>query len=1271
MTIYVPLPFSYDGIAHSAQGPGGSTSHFGALHWGWDFSPDDQTLLAYGRGVVVGGYDGFPSGLLPNGTEDSGLGNYLTVQYAPGTDHSFYVTYAHLQLGSIPDHLLAEPNAEFGIGDVLGISGDTGDYTDSSGVEQTYPNHVHLHFGDQLTWYSFAGASGGSVADGSAVATYPGGFVTLEQSDSGPVVFNGYNDNDVFFSNSEGVVVWGGGGGDHVYLDTGSDVVDGGQGTDTVTYSGPISEYDITRVGNTVLVADTEGSDHLRNVESIEFSDVTVDFSDLPDELRIVFDDGSDSELLFGTDNLFVIGGNAHSTAPIRLTDFEISESDVGSRSVWEIIRDFFVSTAHADGSLTIEANDRSVTYSGVSEVNVANHGSATVDSIVNGTIPDDHADDPSGSTAISLGAVNEFTSVSGVREHGNDDDVYEVTLTADQKIAILLWADSTENSELDPFVSVEFPDGTTLSNDDLSASSLTSFLTFTAPESGTYSITASGFGSTTGAYRLSLTSIETEDTAGDLEEEKNPDTDNGNTSSWDWEGDDDDDNPSKLTLEQGGAPDVEDDNTYRGHDGDDKIEADDGDDVVWGDSGEDRLYGEDGDDILRGGQHDDKLYGGDDDDLLYGEHGDDYLNGGSGRDTLYGGDDNDNLRGGDGDDYIKGEDDDDEIRGDGGNDQIYGDRGDDEIDGDDGNDLLFGGRGDDDIEGDDGHDRLAGEDGNDTLEGGDGDDQLFGGDDDDHLQGGAGNDLLHGEDGNDTADFSDGNNGVVANLFDEIATSSDLGYDILYDIENLIGSDGDDVFDGNHEANSLSGLDGDDAIRGHNGNDTIFGGDDDDILWGDAGDDTLHGEDNDDELRGGLGNDSLNGGSGDDHLRGEQDNDTIDGGTGTDTVFFWGEFEDFEIVEVSPGVNRVTDLRPDGLEGVDTLTNVEFIEFFDRTVSVADLFAPAPTTTNDLAETTADRVVSVDAAANDQSNASSSWISSASISNGAGLVSVIGGQVIFDPNGQFQHLSVDQMETVTISYTLETSGGQSANGSIEINVIGVTEITNLLDVSGASGPVFVDLADDIVTGISLPVGAIEAATRILGSNWNDELIGDGSANWIRGQLGRDTIVGGSGNDNLHGGGENDLLLGGEGRDILMGGAHNDRLRGEEGIDRLRGGDGDDRLIGGMAADLLYGGGGSDYFQYLSVEESQNGANADRIYDFVQGEDVIDFMRVNRSTFEFIGTSSFSGSGMEIRVVETANGNSSIFVDVDGDSNSDMRVVVIGVTGLEATDFIL
>jgi Ca2+-binding RTX toxin-like protein len=88
------------------------------------------------------------------------------------------------------------------------------------------------------------------------------------------------------------------------------------------------------------------------------------------------------------------------------------------------------------------------------------------------------------------------------------------------------------------------------------------------------------------------------------------------------------------------------------------------------------------------------------------------------------------------------------------------------------------------------------------------------------------------------------------------------------------------------------------------------------------------------------------------------------------------------------------------------------------------------------------------------------------------------------------------------------------------------------------------------------------------GSRFKDVLIGNASANWIRGFGGNDIIVvsaghdrgeGGNGRDNVRGGRGNDRLAGGPGRDRLVGGGGRDRLSGGAGRDSCRNGE---RLIG-------------------------------------------------------------------------------------------------------------
>jgi Ca2+-binding RTX toxin-like protein len=88
------------------------------------------------------------------------------------------------------------------------------------------------------------------------------------------------------------------------------------------------------------------------------------------------------------------------------------------------------------------------------------------------------------------------------------------------------------------------------------------------------------------------------------------------------------------------------------------------------------------------------------------------------------------------------------------------------------------------------------------------------------------------------------------------------------------------------------------------------------------------------------------------------------------------------------------------------------------------------------------------------------------------------------------------------------------------------------------------------------------------GSRFKDVLIGNASANWIRGFGGNDIVVAGAGHDRGEGGNGHDRVRGGRGNDRLAGGPGGDRLAGGGGRDRLSGGAGRDncrdgeRLIG-------------------------------------------------------------------------------------------------------------
>ena len=91
----------------------------------------------------------------------------------------------------------------------------------------------------------------------------------------------------------------------------------------------------------------------------------------------------------------------------------------------------------------------------------------------------------------------------------------------------------------------------------------------------------------------------------------------------------------------------------------------------------------------------------------------------------------------------------------------------------------------------------------------------------------------------------------------------------------------------------------------------------------------------------------------------------------------------------------------------------------------------------------------------------------------------------------------------------------------------------------------------------------LETLGHRIGSDGDDSLSGNESANYLSGENGDDTLNGYGGNDILNGGAGNDTLKGDNGDDTLNGGAGNDKLYGGNGHDTLVGGAGDDHMQGG------------------------------------------------------------------------------------------------------------
>ncbi len=117
---------------------------------------------------------------------------------------------------------------------------------------------------------------------------------------------------------------------------------------------------------------------------------------------------------------------------------------------------------------------------------------------------------------------------------------------------------------------------------------------------------------------------------------------------------------------------------------------------------------------------------------------------------------------------------------------------------------------------------------------------------------------------------------------------------------DSLAGGDGHDELNGNQGNDTVSGGSGDDWVLGGKDNDLVDGGTGNDIVYGNLGNDTALGGEGADTVRGGQGDDSVSGGAGDDWLWGDRGSDTISGGAGADS------FHSF----VGAGLDRITDFN-------------------------------------------------------------------------------------------------------------------------------------------------------------------------------------------------------------------------------------------------------------------------------------------------------------------------------------------------------------------------
>ena len=112
---------------------------------------------------------------------------------------------------------------------------------------------------------------------------------------------------------------------------------------------------------------------------------------------------------------------------------------------------------------------------------------------------------------------------------------------------------------------------------------------------------------------------------------------------------------------------------------------------------------------------------------------------------------------------------------------------------------------------------------------------------------------------------------------------------------------------------------------------------------------------------------------------------------------------------------------------------------------------------------------------------------------------------------------------------------------------------------------------DTIIAVPGLRLIGTDAADRLTGTLYDDEILGMGGPDWIAGGDGQDRLYGDADGVEVTDGDNDDTILGGVGKDVVVGTLGADSLDGGQGLDLVRAeGQGASRVRGGVGDDFLY-----------------------------------------------------------------------------------------------------
>lgn len=448
----------------------------------------------------------------------------------------------------------------------------------------------------------------------------------------------------------------------------------------------------------------------------------------------------------------------------------------------------------------------------------------------------------------------------------------------------------------------------------------------------------------------------------------------------------------------------------------------------------------------------------------------------------------------------------------------------------------------------------------------------------------------------------ADGNN-TVSDFFMQVTVAGASGH-FDFEISNLFTLSRRDATTANDF--NLVGADGKPiyVLPSHGLGYDIDGGGGNDVIHAGAGNDLVKGGSGDDQLFGDAGNDTLQGGSGADQL---------DGGTGTNTA----SYADAGAGLVVALDTSIPGYVPTGDAVGDTFANIQNLTGSDYNDTLIGN-SGANVISGGLGDDFLEGQGGGDTLQGDGGTNTASYAHAA-----AGVVASLTGGLVTASNDaagdvylNIQNLDGSALADILIgdgaANTLTGNGGNDVlEGMGGADVIDGAAGVDTASYAHASAAVVASLSGAL-SGITPSGDALGDSyvdvENLTGSDFNDALVGDGSANTLSGGAGNDVLEGLAGADALDGGaGTNTASYAHAGSGVvaslsvgltgvvpsgdalgdtytaiqnLTGSAHDDQLIGDSGANTLNGGLGDDTLEGMAGADSLVGGGGNDTASY-------------------------------------------------------------------------------------------